>query len=83
MRGSVAPADYKHRVLPLIFFRYLSNRFEQRKFEIEAMTQDNNSDWYSEDEETRQIFLEDHDLSRAENVFYGPEESRLSRWCDK
>ena len=24
MRGSVAPSDYKHYVLPLIFLRYLS-----------------------------------------------------------
>jgi type I restriction enzyme M protein len=78
MRGSVAPADYKHYVLPLIFLRYLSNKFEQRKLEIEAMTKDPNSDWYAEEEETRQIFLEDHDLFRAENVFYVPEESRWS-----
>ena len=26
MRGSVAPADYKHYVLPLIFLRYLVNQ---------------------------------------------------------
>lgn len=78
MRGSVPPADYKHYVLPLIFLRYLSNRFELRKIEIEEMTKDPESAWYAEDEETRLIFLEDRDLYLAENVFYVPDESRWS-----
>ena len=28
LRGTVAPADYKHHVLPLLFLRYLSLRYE-------------------------------------------------------
>ncbi len=47
MRGSVAPADYKHYVLPLIFLRYLSNRYELRKEEIDNLVKDPNSDWYA------------------------------------
>ena len=31
LRGTVAPADYKHYVLPLLFLRYLSLRYEQRR----------------------------------------------------
>jgi len=30
LRGTVAPAEYKNYVLPLLFMRYLSLRFEQR-----------------------------------------------------
>ncbi len=30
MRGTVSPADYKHYVLPLLFLRYLSLRYENR-----------------------------------------------------
>lgn len=78
MRGSVAPADYKHYVLPIIFLRYLSNKFEQRQLEIEAMTKDPNSDWYAPDQETYDIISEDRDLYRSENVFSVPEESRWS-----
>jgi hypothetical protein len=28
LRGNIAPADYKHYVLPLLFLRYLSNMSE-------------------------------------------------------
>jgi len=78
MRGSVAPADYKHYVLPLIFLRYLSNRFELRKEEIDETVKDPNSDWYTPDEETQQIIKDDPDMYMAENVYVVPEESRWS-----
>lgn len=35
LRGNVAPADYKHYVLPLLFLRYLSLKYEQRREEIQ------------------------------------------------
>ena len=38
LRGTVAPADYKHYVLPLLFLRYLSLRYEERRDELEAMS---------------------------------------------
>ncbi|MBM7571573.1 type I restriction-modification system subunit M [Aquibacillus albus] len=78
MRGSVAPADYKHYVLPLIFLRYLSNRFAIRKEEIDSLVKDPNSDWYVPDEETQQVIKEDPDMYMAENVYVVPEESRWS-----
>ena len=30
LRGTVAPAEYKNYVLPLLFMRYLSLRYRQR-----------------------------------------------------
>ena len=78
MRGSVAPSDYKHYVLPLIFLRYLSNRFEIRKDEIHSLVKDPNSEWYAPDEETQQVLIEDPDMYMAENVYVVPEESRWS-----
>jgi type I restriction enzyme M protein len=65
MRGSVAPADYKHYVLPLIFLRYLSNKYEQRRKELEQIVKDPSSDWYTEDDEMRQI-IRDRCLARPE-----------------
>ena len=78
MRGSVAPADYKHYVLPLIFLRYLSNRFEMRKEEIEGLVKDPKSDWYVPDEDTQQFMKEDPDMYMAENVYVVPEKSHWS-----
>ncbi|WP_106497280.1 type I restriction-modification system subunit M [Lentibacillus sp. Marseille-P4043] len=78
MRGSVAPADYKHYVLPLIFLRYLSNRYEIRKDEIHSLVKDPSSDWYAPDEDTQHIIMEDSDMYLAENVYVVPEEARWS-----
>ncbi|KAB7668945.1 type I restriction-modification system subunit M [Bacillus sp. B1-b2] len=78
MRGSVAPADYKHYVLPLIFLRYLSNKYEQRRSQLEQMVKDPNSEWFTEDKETQMVIIEDHDQYKAENVFVVPEEAKWS-----
>lgn len=78
MRGSVAPADYKHYVLPLIFLRYLSNRYELRRQEIEKLVNDPSSEWYAEDKETQEVILDDPDMYLAENVYVVPEEARWS-----
>jgi type I restriction enzyme M protein len=78
MRGSVAPSDYKHYVLPLIFLRYLSNKYELRRLTLEQMVTDPSSDWYTEDKETQSVIIEDRDQYMSENVFFVPEEARWS-----
>ena len=44
LRGSIEPADYKRYVLPLIFLRFLSLRYEKRVSEIDAEIADPKSD---------------------------------------
>ena len=39
LRGSIEPADYKRYVLPLIFLRFISIRFEERRKELEYLIQ--------------------------------------------
>ncbi|MDF2647436.1 MAG: methyltransferase [Paenibacillus sp.] len=78
MRGSIAPADYKHIVLPLIFLRYLSLRYDKRRKELEKMVSDPDSEWYMEDEGMRQEILSDPDQYISERVYVLPEESRWS-----
>ena len=34
LRGSIEPSDYKRYVLPLIFLRFLSMRYEKRRKEL-------------------------------------------------
>src|SRR5215212_2023163 len=37
LRGSIEPADYKRYVLPIIFLRFLSLRYEKRRKDLERM----------------------------------------------
>lgn len=76
MRGSVAPSEYKNYVLPLIFLRYLSNRYELRRKVIVEMVSDSESMWYTDDEDVKQDILADPDQYKSENVFIMPEEAR-------
>ena len=47
MRGSIESADYKRYVLPIIFLRFLSLRYERRRQELEQMIANPKSDYYS------------------------------------
>jgi type I restriction-modification system DNA methylase subunit len=46
--GSVEPADYKRYVLPIIFLRFLSLRYDRRRAELEALVADKNSDYHGD-----------------------------------
>ncbi|MCW3000653.1 MAG: type restriction enzyme protein [Solirubrobacterales bacterium] len=76
MRGSVESAEYKHLVLGLVFLKYVSDGFEARRREVEALTRQESSDWYADDEETREEILEDRDAYEVVNVFWVPREAR-------
>ncbi|MFK3936762.1 N-6 DNA methylase [Alkalihalobacillus sp. NPDC078783] len=83
MRGSITPSDYKHYVLPLIFLRYVSLRFDKRRAQVEVMVNDPESIWYSDDQEVRESILNDPDQYKSENVFMVPEEARWSYLVEK
>lgn len=78
MRATVAPADYKHIVLPLIFLRYLSLRYDKRRKELEVQLSDPNSPMYFSDAEIVREILEDRDQYIAERVYVLPEEAHWS-----
>ncbi|PZS07971.1 MAG: hypothetical protein DLM64_13670 [Solirubrobacterales bacterium] len=40
LRGSVESAEYKHLVLGLLFLKYISDAFEQRRAQVEAELSD-------------------------------------------
>ncbi len=83
MRGSITPSDYKHYVLPLIFLRYVSLRFDKRRAQVEVMVNDPESIWYSDEQEVRESILNDPDQYKSENVFMVPEEARWSYLVEK
>ncbi|MFZ4855824.1 MAG: N-6 DNA methylase [Desulfuromonadaceae bacterium] len=64
LRGSVEPSEYKHVVLSLIFLKFASDKFNERRQEL-----------IKEDKEK---YLEVVEFYTMKNVFYLPEESRWS-----
>jgi type I restriction enzyme M protein len=64
LRGSVESSEYKHVVLSLIFLKFVSDKFEERRAELIA--------------EGKTQYLEMVDFYTMKNVFYLPEESRWS-----
>ena len=64
LRGTVEPSEYKHVVLGLIFLKFASDKFEERKKELIA--------------EGKEKYLDMVEFYTSKNVFYLPEISRWS-----
>ena len=79
MRNSMDPGEYKHVVLGLIFLKYISDSFEERRAALDALTREAGSDYWCEADADREAILEDRDEYAAENVFWVPAEARWSR----
>ena len=65
LRGSIEPADYKRYVLPIIFLRFLSMRYEKRREELEKLIANPHSDYYTDDPKVVQSTIEDPDEYRS------------------
>ena len=65
LRGSMDAAEYKHVVLGLIFLKYISDAFEERRAAVLA-------EWGEEAAEDRDEYI-------AENIFWVPAEARWAR----
>lgn len=64
LRGSTEPSEYKHVVLSLIFLKFVSDMFEERKQELI--------------DEGKDIMVDMVEAYTMKNVFYLPETSRWS-----
>jgi type I restriction enzyme M protein len=71
LRGSIEPADYKRYVLPIIFLRFLSLRYEKRRAELEVLVADRKGDYFGDKK-----VLEDPDEYRSAGAFVIPQEAR-------
>jgi type I restriction enzyme M protein len=76
LRGSIEPADYKRYVLPIIFLRFLSLRYEERRAELERLLDDPDSDYYTTNPADRAAVLEDPDEYRSRGAFVVSPEAR-------
>lgn len=77
LRGSMDASDYKHIVLGMIFLKYVSDRFQERRLELTHEAADPRNDNYIDDPAQRDSSLEDRDQYAAKNVFWVP---TLARW---
>ncbi|MEU8279242.1 type I restriction-modification system subunit M [Microbispora bryophytorum] len=73
LRGSLDAAQYKEFVLGLIFLKYVSDAFEERRTELAKELAEEGIA-----EERQEEFLEDRDEYTGHNVFWVPEEARWS-----
>jgi type I restriction enzyme M protein len=78
LRAQMDAAEYKHLVLGLIFLKYVSDSFDERRGEVAALLADPASDLYFSDNAKEQAqALEDRDYYTSANVFWVPQ---VARW---
>src|SRR5579875_640272 len=76
LRGNQEPSEYKHVVLGLVFLKYISDRFAERRQAIATALSNPDSPDYIPNEARRQAFLEDRDEYTSHNVFWVPADAR-------
>ena len=76
LRKSLDAAEYKHIVLGLVFLKYVSDAFQERREELQAAFSDPDSERYKPDAKRLQAALDDRNYYKEVNVFWVPESSR-------
>jgi type I restriction enzyme M protein len=75
LRGTIEPADYKRYVLPIIFLRFLSLRYEKRRAELSDCVREKRAA-YDIGIENLDTILNDPDEYRSGGAFIIPENAR-------
>ncbi|WP_306369112.1 class I SAM-dependent DNA methyltransferase [Nocardiopsis sp. CC223A] len=78
LRGSMDAAQYKEFVLGLVFLKYVSDAFAERRRELVVELEEDGIP-----EHRRDAFLEDQDSYTEENVFWVPEKARWKYIAEK
>ena len=76
MRGNLEAGEYKHVVLGLVFLKYVSDAFEERRTFLEQATADETSEYFINNPLRRPEIIESRDEYTAFNVFWVPAEAR-------
>lgn len=76
LRKDLDAAEYKHIVLGLVFLKYVSDSFAERRDELSAAFSDPKSDRYKPDAKRLKAALDDRNYYKEVNVFWVPESSR-------
>ena len=78
MRGHMDPSEYKHVALGLIFLKYISDAFEERREQIRNDLTDPSSAWHTAEPHHLEAELEDRDAYAMKHVFWVPKQARWS-----
>jgi type I restriction enzyme M protein len=76
MRGHMDASEYKHVCLGLIFLKYISDAFEEKREQLLFGFSNPKSEWFIKDEPQRKDAAENRDEYLAANVFWLPREAR-------
>jgi type I restriction enzyme M protein len=76
MRGHMDASEYKHVCLGLIFLKYISDAFEEKREQLLFGFSDPKSDLFIKDEAQRASAANERDEYLAANVFWLPPEAR-------
>ena len=76
LRGSMDASEYKHIILGLIFLKYISDKFSERRDWLVQETGDPKSEYHTKTDKDRNVVLEDRDEYSSKNVFWVPESAR-------
>jgi type I restriction enzyme M protein len=76
MRGYMDASEYKHVCLGLIFLKYISDAFEEKREQLLFGFSDPKSEWFIKEEPERKEAAENRDEYMAANVFWLPPEAR-------
>jgi len=84
MRGNLEAGEYKHVVLGLVFLKYVSDAFEERRAWLEAATADpDNADYFVPNADRRVGIIEDRNEYTSQNVFWVPTDARWTYLQDR
>lgn len=72
LRGAVSENNYKNYILPLVFLKHLSERYDIVHDELEVLLKDPKSEYYTSDKQEMKYVLEDPDEYRSRNTFVIP-----------
>ncbi len=78
LRGVMDAAEYKHVALGLIFLKYISDVFAERREELERETANPKSEWFAKDAAQRKESLDDRDSYTMAQIYFVPPEARWS-----
>jgi len=76
LREELDAAEYKHIVLGLVFLKYISDAFSERRIELEAEFANPKSENFKKEDKARKLALEERDYYTMVNVFWVPEKAR-------
>ena len=76
LRENLDAAEYKHIVLGLVFLKYISDAFSERRAELEIEFSNPKSENFKKEEKARKTALDERDYYTMANVFWVPQKAR-------